>query len=146
MGDRTRRAAWLALAFLGSAAAAALLSFWTASEHPCRDLGPLDGYPNNSVSVVRCFPGFVVRQDDRVHVLLAIAPHLPQERLEWDQQTQMFVSRLHGETFSSSGRHFYGPANGDMWECPIEVSDRIKVDVPDDATDTMIVETCMAAR
>jgi Rieske Fe-S protein len=111
---------------VGLTVAVATGTWWLrAHRHQCGDLGPMSGYPENSVAYVKCVPAFVVRGiDDDFAVYVAKVPHMPNEPLEWDNARRLFVSPFHGETFTLQGQPVSGPARRALWRCPIEIDPR----------------------
>lgn len=118
------------LAVLAGGAAALV---WSLRSGPadCRDLGPLSGFPEGSVSLAECVPAFVVRgAGEEVAVYLAESPHMRGEPLRWDPGRRLFVSPFHGEAFGLGGSVVAGPAPGPLRRCPVRLeSGRVVIQV-----------------
>jgi Rieske Fe-S protein len=125
------KAGWI---LFGIMALAAAIVVWVlrSDQEDCRDLGPVATFPQNSVTLVKCVPSFVVRgRGDDFAVYLAKAPHLAGEELKWNSRRRFFFSPAHGERFALNGEILRGPAKGPLWRCPTMIeSDRLWIDAP----------------
>jgi hypothetical protein len=109
----------------------------------CLDLGPLNTFPENSVSYHECGPTFLVRgRGPSITVFLAETPHLPNEPLDWDEGSRTFLG-LHGEAFDLAGQILTGPAQRPLWRCPTTIRDkRVYIDPPEEAREERLPQIC----
>lgn len=125
------------------AVAAGAALYFRGRSGNCAELGPLESFARDTVSFAPCVPAFVVNRNGRLTVYLALAPHLANEPIEWDEDRRVFYARLHGEEFDAEGRRIGGPGLSRLFECPTEVRDgTLYVDVSAGQADEEIAYSC----
>jgi hypothetical protein len=112
----------------------------------CGNLGPLDAFPQNSVSYVRCVPAFVVSDSYR-HIavyygyLSSSGRNVP---LAWDEREQLFTAG--GRSFVIDGREYIdGSAHGPsvLTRCPTKESDgRLFIVSPEGTSPSAAATAC----
>lgn len=112
--------------------------------HPCRDLGRLDDYAENTMTRIECIPGFVSRSGGIV-VFLDFTTHLPGEEVTWNAQRRVFFYDGHGETYDVRGWPVAGPTLGPMKRCPVRLEGQdLVLDVPESTPEDEIDEHCVS--
>lgn len=89
----------------------------------CRDLGRVADIAPNTVAKARCAELYVIRFSGEPFAVMAESPHMPGERVAWNNAKRIFLSAAHGESFTVEGQAAGCPCHGPLLRCPTTITD-----------------------